>query len=149
MKRWLRSRRLQQMAARSRKFRDQLYGGSIGGPIRRDKTFFNLSYERQSFIIGLPEHPTGPVDRLSELRHFDCSSQHPGGVYGNYAPISVNPVSLNLLQNLMAGERVNRACQSEQLLQPWERERDTATTVLRNSDHSFNEKNQISLSVFV
>jgi hypothetical protein len=126
--------------------RDQLYGGSIGGPIRRDKTFFNLSYERQSFIIGLPEHPTEPSTAYQNeaLQLLN----NPGGVYGNYAPIPVNPVSLNLLQNLWPASALTGPASPNNYFNPGN-ETGYSNNGVAKLDHSFNEKNQISLSVFV
>jgi len=42
------------------KLRDQQYGFTVGGPIFKDRTFFFLSFERQSFDIGIPTLVTEP-----------------------------------------------------------------------------------------
>jgi carboxypeptidase family protein/TonB-dependent receptor-like protein len=41
-------------------FRNNQFGGSLGGPIFRDKTFFFLAYEGQREVIGIPTVSTVP-----------------------------------------------------------------------------------------
>src|SRR5438874_6825375 len=43
--------------------RNQNYGGSVGGPIIKDKTFYFLSFEKQNYIIGLSGKATEPSDK--------------------------------------------------------------------------------------
>ena len=45
-------------------FRNNQFGGSIGGPIFKDKTFFYLAYEGQREIIGIPSSMTVPSQAL-------------------------------------------------------------------------------------
>src|SRR6184192_1390707 len=40
--------------------RDQNYGGTVGGPIVKDKTFYFLGFERQNYIVGLSGVATEP-----------------------------------------------------------------------------------------
>ncbi|HWZ43605.1 MAG TPA: TonB-dependent receptor [Candidatus Saccharimonadales bacterium] len=44
------------------RLRDQNWGGSVGGPIIRNKTFYFLSFEKQNYIIGLSGLATEPSD---------------------------------------------------------------------------------------
>ena len=56
--------------------RNQNYGGSLGGPIWHDHTFFFLTYEEQKFVIGEPNTVTEPSPAyqalaLAELSKYD------------------------------------------------------------------------------
>ena len=56
--------------------RNQNYGGSLGGPIWHDHTFFFLTYEEQKFVIGEPNTVTEPSPAyqalaLAELTKYD------------------------------------------------------------------------------
>jgi outer membrane receptor protein involved in Fe transport len=55
--------------------RNQNFGGSIGGPIFRDRTFFFLTYEEQKFLIGESNTTTEPSPAyvalgLAELKKY-------------------------------------------------------------------------------
>jgi hypothetical protein len=47
---------------KSPKLRNLNYGGSVGGPIIKNKTFYFLAYEKQQYIIGLSGLATEPSD---------------------------------------------------------------------------------------
>lgn len=47
--------------------RNQNWGGSLGGPIWRDHTFFFLTYEEQKFVIGEPNTVTEPSPAYQTL----------------------------------------------------------------------------------
>jgi len=56
--------------------RNENYGGSVGGPIWRDHTFFFLTYEEQKFVIGAANTVTEPSPAyqalaLAELTKYD------------------------------------------------------------------------------
>jgi hypothetical protein len=72
------------------KIRNQHYGGSVGGPIIRDKTFFFLAFEHQGFVIGNQTRSTEPSAAYQALAEQDLS------FYG----VPVNSVSQNLLMGL-------------------------------------------------
>lgn len=46
----------------SPKLRNLNWGGSVGGPIRQNKTFYLLAFEKQNYIIGLSGLATEPSD---------------------------------------------------------------------------------------
>jgi hypothetical protein len=80
--------------ARKQKVRNQQFGGSIGGPILKDKLFFYTNYERQAYGIQLSS----------------SADTEPGAAYVQEAQAllarhgaSVNPLSLTLLTALWPG----------------------------------------------
>ena len=72
------------------KLRNQHYGASFGGPIRRDRTFYFVTFEKQKFIIGQRSLTTQP-SYAYQAAAKDLMAQ-----YG----VPVNPVSERLLTML-------------------------------------------------
>ncbi|MFB3815988.1 MAG: hypothetical protein ACE14L_17940 [Terriglobales bacterium] len=68
-------------------FRNNQFGGSLGGPIVKDKTFFFLAYEGQREVIGIPTKLTVP----SQAQIAATSASLEGGVN----PIVANILALN------------------------------------------------------
>jgi len=128
------------------KIRNQQYGVSAGGPIHRDKTFFEASFERQSFVIGLPEQVTEPS--LAYQAAATDLLNNPGKKYGSYAPIAVNPVSVKLLQNLWPTSALTGPASADNYFNSGVENGYSDNGVVK-LDHSFNQYHRLSLSVFV
>jgi hypothetical protein len=76
--------------ARTPKIRNNQWGGSLGGPIMRDKLFFFINYERQKYIIGANSAATEPTDQwVNKARTLLAAHNVP-----------VSPTSMNLLTAL-------------------------------------------------
>jgi len=126
--------------------RDQQYGFSVGGPILKNKTFFFLSFEHQTFDIGNPTLRTEPsqayqTEALAVLANA-------GSVYGSWAPVPVNPVSQNLLAGLWPASALTGPAQSDNYFNPGTENGYSNNGILK-LDHAFNESNRLSLRAFV
>src|SRR6266478_15781 len=71
--------------------RNQNYGGSVGGPIIKDKTFYFLSFEKQNYIIGLSGKATEPSDAW--IGAAADLLNNPGNKYGTYSPVPASTLS--------------------------------------------------------
>ena len=83
--------------------RNQNYGGSIGGPIKRDKTFLFLTYEEQKFVIGEANTVTEPSPAyVTEALAVLANGKNPdtGKPYGSYAAVAPSQVSQAILTTL-------------------------------------------------
>jgi Carboxypeptidase regulatory-like domain/TonB dependent receptor len=75
--------------------RNQNYGFLVNGPIRKDKAFYLVSFEKQQYIIGLSGVATEPSDAWITLATDLLNN--PGNKYGSYAPISPSSLSATLI----------------------------------------------------
>jgi len=79
----------------SPKLRNLNYGGSVGGPIIKNKTFYFLAFEKQQYIIGLSGQATEPSDAW--ITTAKDMLNNPGNKYGVYAPVTLSTLSQNLI----------------------------------------------------
>lgn len=73
--------------ANKQKVRDYNAGGSLGGPVLRDKLFYFLNYEQQRFVIGVPQQATEPTTKWQQYAADVVTSNGK----------SVSPISSGLL----------------------------------------------------
>jgi hypothetical protein len=78
--------------------RNQNYGGSIGGPIWKDHTFFFIAYEEQKFIIGEANTVTEPSPAYVTKALAVLANAN--NAYGTYAPVAPSQISQNILNTL-------------------------------------------------
>jgi hypothetical protein len=79
-------------------FHNNQFGGSLGGPVIKDRTFFFLAYEGQRETGGLPASENVPTQAMFNDFINSCEARNPGGLVGGIPPTCViNPVIQNLL----------------------------------------------------
>jgi outer membrane receptor protein involved in Fe transport len=83
--------------------RNQNWGGSIGGPIKRDKTFLFLTYEEQKFVIGEANTVTEPSPAyVTKALAVLANGTNPdtGKSYGTWTAVAPTQVSQAILSTL-------------------------------------------------
>jgi len=75
--------------------RNENYGFWVGGPIKKNKLFYSVGYEKQDFLIGLAGLVTQPSQAWVNLAQDILNN--PGGKYGAYASVAPSPTSQNLI----------------------------------------------------
>lgn len=119
------------------KLKNNQFGGSVGGPVTKDKLFYFLTYERQKFIVGNGNTATEPSAAWVNLATAVLSK------YG----VAVNPVAINLLAFWPANGRTGPATTNNFFSS------DVSDNYSDNGigkvDYVFNEKNNVALRYFV
>jgi len=102
--------------------RNQHYGFSLGGPIRKGRTFFFLNLEEQKYLIGNQSRSTEPSQA------YQAETQALLKQYN----VSVNPVSANLLNGLWPASALTGPAAAANYFNP-NSTNGTATTACSNS----------------
>src|SRR5215510_8330190 len=128
--------------------RNQNWGGSVGGPIFKDKTFYFLTFEKQEYIIGLSGTATEPSDAWVN-KALDILN-NPGQKYGAYAPVAPSTLSQRLIgtngfwpRNLIG----SLPATLNNFFSPIASTGYSYNGVIK-LDHNFNEKQRLSLRWF-
>src|SRR3989475_3398654 len=80
---------------KSPRLRNLNYGGTVGGPILKNKAFYFLGFEKQQYIIGLSGLATEPSDAwITQARALLTNA---GNTYGAYAPVTASALSATLI----------------------------------------------------
>jgi len=91
--------------AKKNELRNQNYGGSVGGPIIKDRTFFFVAFEKQNYVIGLSGLAT-EVSQPWVTKATDLLN-NPGDKYGTYPAVTPSVLSQTLYSNLWPSEVTN------------------------------------------
>jgi hypothetical protein len=121
-------------------------GFTLGGPIRKDKTFFFIGFEQQQYVIGLSGLSTEPS--TAWINQAQQLLSNPGGKYGSYAPVPVSGVSASLFSALYPTNIAGLPATVDNYFAS-----DPSTGFSHNGivkvDHNFNDKERLSFHYFV
>jgi hypothetical protein len=119
--------------------RQNQYGGSIGGPIFRDRTFFYGDYEGFRQVSGLTYQSTVPtLDEYNDIHSIGGSSPQTLIAAGNgTAPYAVDPIALAYLSLFPAPTNANLS--NNYVVSPSKTQNSNLFDA--RIDHSFNSNN--------
>ncbi len=117
--------------------RNNQEGGSLGGPIWRNHTFFFLTYEQQNFVAGNTAQGTAPSQAwVSQSEQVLARKGVP-----------VNPVSLNLINSLWPANSLTGPATQNNFFSSANNISDSYNGIVK-IDHIFNERNNIAFRYF-
>ncbi len=117
--------------------RNNQEGGSLGGPIWRNKTFFFLTYEQQNYIAGNTAQGTTPSAAWVNLGERLLAKDGVG----------VNRVSLNLINALWPANSLTGPATQDNFFSTANNISNSYNGIVK-IDHIFNEKNNIAFRYF-
>jgi len=130
--------------------RNQNYGGTLGGPIWKDHTFFFLTYEEQKFLIGLSNSATEPStayqnEALAVLANknglYNYTNSAGQTVTWSVAPSQVSQNILNTLWDPALIDGLKAAPSNYASNAP---EAGYSHNLVVHLDHNFSEKSHLS-----
>lgn len=114
--------------------RNQNFGGSVGGPIWRDHTFFFLTYEEQKFVIGESNTVTEPSPAYQTAALAELSS------YG----VQASPVSQAILSQLWDPAAIANLPANPGNYSSSAPQSGYSHNLVAHIDHNFSEKSHVS-----
>jgi Carboxypeptidase regulatory-like domain len=124
-------------SAPTAELRNNQEGGSLGGPIWRNHTFFFLTYEQQNFTAGNTAQGTTPSAAWVSLGEQTLAH------YG----VPVNPVSLNLINALWPANSLTGPATQDNFFSTANGIYNSYNGIVK-LDHIFNETNNIAVRWF-
>jgi hypothetical protein len=121
----------------TQKLRNNQEGGSLGGPIWKNHTFFFLTYEQQNYTAGNTAQGTAPsaawVDQATTVLARNG--------------VAVSPVSLRLINALWPANSLTGPASPDNFFSTANSTSDSYNGIIK-LDHIFNEKNNIAFRYF-
>jgi len=132
--------------------RNQNYGGTFGGPIWKDHTFFFLTYEEQKFLIGLSNSATEPStkyvnDALAVLANANNAYGYVDPTTGKpvtWSAITPSQVSQNILATLWEPNLIANLPDTPENYSSNAPESGYSHNLVVHLDHNFSEKSHLS-----
>ncbi len=131
---------------RKPELRNLNWGGSVGGPIIKDRTFFFGTFEHQNFVIGLSGLATEPS--LAWQQKALQVLNNPGGMFGSYAPVTPNALSTTLMSTLWPSVINGLAATTNNYFSS-SPETGYSNNGLLKIDHSFSPNEKLSARIFL
>ncbi len=125
--------------------RNQNWGGSLGGPLWRDHTFYFLSYEEQKYIIGNQARSTEPS--LAYQANALALLKNANNAFGTYAPVPESQVSANLLATYWPSDVLQGPASEDNYFNP-NPSIGISHNILAKFDHNINENQHLSARWF-
>ena len=117
--------------------RNRNYGFSLGGPVRKDRTFIFGAYEAQKYILSASAFTTEPSLAYQQLA-LNLMNQF---------SVPVNPVSRNLMNTLWPSYALQGPGSANNYLAATPQTGYSHNGIIK-LDHNFNERNRLSLRAF-
>lgn len=117
--------------------RNNQEGGSLGGPIWRNKTFFFVTYEQQVYLAGNTAQGTTPSAAWVNLGERLLARDG----------VPVNPVSLNLINALWPANSLTGPATQDNYFSTANNTSNSYNGIVK-LDHIFNERNNIAFRYF-
>jgi len=121
-------------------------GLSLGGPLKKDKTFFFISFEKQQYIIGLSGLSTEPS--TAWINQAATLLANAGGKFGSYSPVPVSTLSQTLFAALYPSNIAGLPATTANYFAS-----DPSTGYSYNGvakvDHNFSDKERLSAHYFI
>jgi hypothetical protein len=122
---------------KTQQLRNSQPGGSLGGPIWKNHTFFFVTYEQQNFVAGNTAQGTAP----------SAAWVAQGTQLLNRNGLQVNPVSLRLINVLWPANSLTGPATKNNYFSTANTTSDSYNGIVK-LDHIFNERNNIAVRYF-
>jgi hypothetical protein len=114
--------------------RNQNWGGSLGGPIWHDHTFFFLTYEEQKFVIGEANTVTEPSPAYQALALAELNKYH----------VAASQVSQQILSTLWDPTEIANLPATPNNYQSSAPQNGYSHNIVAKLDHNFSDRSHLS-----